>query len=372
MRVPSLPRRRLLPLPLNLSRSQPRSTTIHLDRHNPFPLNSSTSSPSSSPNPPKMNSILSAFAPDAAGSAPKQQSFLPSLTLNDSHEIPMLGYGLGTANYKSGKTPAFSPKIVADTVAALKAGYYHLDGAEGYGNEEELGAAIAESKLARSALFVTTKTSCRPGETVEQAFSRSLAKLKLDYVDLYLIHSPFFAKSPAELQAKWAEMEAIHQSGRARSIGVSNYLQEHLEPVLATARTPPAVNQIEYHPYLQHGATATTGDLVEYHRANNIALEAYGPLTAITKAAGGPVDEIYADLAKKYGVSPAEVALRWCLDQGIVALTTSGNEQRLQTYVHKLPLFKLTPSEVERISEAGKQKHYRGFWTAKFAADDRR
>jgi len=161
-------------------------------------------------------------------------------------------------------------------------------------------------------------------------------------------------------------MEALREAGLARSIGVSNYLVEHLEPIVADAKHKPVVNQVEYHPYLQHG------DLLAWHREHGIAVEAYGPLTAITKVPGGPVDPVYERLAKKYGVEPGLIALRWCLDQGIVAVTTSGNEQRLQSYQRALPSFKLTPKEVEEISEAGRQKHYRGFWNQRIAADDKR
>lgn len=287
-------------------------------------------------------------------------------------DISQLGYGLGTANYKSGKTKDLSQPIIDATLTALKAGWYHLDGAEAYGNEEELGHAIKQSKLPRDKLFVTTKTSCREGDTIASALDRSLEKLGLDYVDLYLIHSPFWAKSPEELVAKWKEMEAVKDAGKARSIGVSNYLQSHLEPILASPdlKYPPAVNQIEFHPYLQHDSTE--GNLLEFHRKNNIAIEAYSPLMAITKAAPGPCDEIYARLAKKYGVTDSEIGLRWCLDQGIVTLTTSSNEHRLKGYLSKLPSFKLTPKEVEELSEAGKQKHYRAYWGQKFDANDRR
>lgn len=232
--------------------------------------------------------------------------------------------------------------------------------------------------MPRAKLFVTTKTSCRPGESIEAAFSRSLRNLGLDYVDLYLIHSPFWASSsssssssPAELRQRWAEMEALRDSGRARSVGVSNYLREHLEAVLAGSpppRHPPVVNQIEYHPYLQHDE----GGLLDFMRERGIAVEAYAPLAAVTRAAPGPVDGVYERLAKKYGVDKGEVALRWCLDQGIVALTTSANEERLKRYLARLPLFKLTPREVDEIAEKGREKHYRAFWKAKFAEDDRR
>lgn len=207
--------------------------------------------------------------------------------------------------------------------------------------------------------------TAKEGRPVEEAFSASLEKLGLDYVDLYLIHSPFWTESPEEWQDKWRQMEALKDSGRARSIGVSNYYKQHLDAVLKTAKYPPAINQIEYHPYLQHG------DLVAYHREHNIALSAYGPLTAVTKARPGPLDAKYAELAKKYGVSEGEVALRWVVDQGIVVITTSANEQRLQGIMSKLPSFSLTPSEVAEVAELGQQKHHRGFWKHKFAEDDR-
>jgi diketogulonate reductase-like aldo/keto reductase len=160
-------------------------------------------------------------------------------------------------------------------------------------------------------------------------------------------------------------MEAIHASGRAKNIGVSNFLQEHLETILETAKVVPVVNQIEYHPYLQHG------DLLDFHNKHRIATVAYGPLSAVTKASPGPLDEIYKELARKYGVSEAEVALRWCIDRGVVALTTSDKERRLKQYL-RVADFKLTPKEVDEIGEVGKQKHFRGFWNNKFAGDDRR
>jgi diketogulonate reductase-like aldo/keto reductase len=252
------------------------------------------------------------------------------------------------------------------TAMAIKNGYYHIDGAEVYNNEEELGAAIKAAGVPREKLYVVTKLGGEEKQDVQTAFNTSLAKLGLDYVDMYLVHAPYLVDTPEELQDVWAKMEAIKASGKAKSIGVSNFLQEHLETILKTAKIPPAINQIEFHPYLQHG------DLVDFHRKNKIAISAYGPLTAVTKAKPGPLDSTYEELAQKYGVTEADIALRWCIDQGIVALTTSANEQRLQGYLRKLPSFKLTPKEVERISDLGQEKHFRGFWAKRFAADDRR
>lgn len=158
-------------------------------------------------------------------------------------------------------------------------------------------------------------------------------------------------------------MEAIHASGRAKSIGVSNFLQEHLEVILEKAKIVPAINQIEFHPYLQHG------DLLPFCRDKGILVSAYAPLTAVTKASPGPLDPVYERLAGKYGVTAGEVALRWVVDQGVVALTTSGKEERLQQYLKMLG-FRLTEDEVAEISRVGLQKHFRGFWQDRFGDDD--
>lgn len=181
----------------------------------------------------------------------------------------------------------------------------------------------------------------------------------------YLIHEPFFARSDTDLQSAWAEMENVKKSGKARSIGVSNYLERHLAATLATATIPPSINQIEYHPYLQHG------DLIPYQKAqHNIAVAAYGPLTPITKAKPGPCDALLENLAHKYGVSEGEVALRWYIEQGIVAITTSGKEERLRDYLRATAI-NLTPKEVSDIAAAGAEKHFRGYFQTKFASDDR-
>ncbi|OLN92121.1 NAD/NADP-dependent indole-3-acetaldehyde reductase [Colletotrichum chlorophyti] len=312
-----------------------------------------------------MNSILSTFTPDASGTPPKQMEYVPWLTLNDGNQIPMLAYGLGTANYKSGGA-GFDQKIVDNTVRAIKLGYRHLDGAEVYGNEEELGEAIKRAGVPREKLFVTTKISGTKKQDTEESFARSLKKLGLDYVDLYLIHAPFFADSDEELQQKWADLEAIKESGRAKSIGVSNFLQSHLEVILKTAKIPPAINQIEFHPHLQHG------DLLDFHRQNKIAVSVYAPLTPITSNIETSVRTIWNNLAKKYGVTDSVIGLRWCIDQGLVTITTSSKEDRLSSYLNHLPAIKLTPREVKEIGEAGKAKHVRGFWKNKFDPDDTR
>lgn len=272
-----------------------------------------------------------------------------------------------------------------------------VPGTTAYRNEAELGKAIKKAGVPRSSLFVTTKLKNVKGKDVQAGFAASLQKLDLDYVDLYLVHSPFMADSPEHLQQIWAEMEKIKESGRAKSIGVSNFLQEHLETILKTAKIPPAVNQskpspvldslapppnpnprrltrtharapaVEYHPYLQHHG------LVPFCQSQHIAVAAYAPLAAVAKAPRpGPADPLYAELARKYGVTEGDVALRWAIDQGVVAVTTSASEQRLRSYVARLPGFKLTPREVGRLAEAGRRAHFRTCWVERFAADDTR
>lgn len=156
-------------------------------------------------------------------------------------------------------------------------------------------------------------------------------------------------------------MEELKSQGLTKSIGVSNYLQEQLDWIFETCTVPPAINQIEFHPYLQHV------DLLKYHKEKasaqqtpmlhrqisnvlqGIATSAYGPLSAVTKGAGGPADDILNALAKKYAVNPGEICLRYCIDQDIVAITTSGKEQRLSDYLRAMT-FKLTPREIKDVS----------------------
>lgn len=134
--------------------------------------------------------------------------------------------------------------------------------------------------------------------------------------------------------------------------------------VSQSANVAPAINQIEYHPYLQHGS------LVPYHEKKGIAVASYGPLTPVIRARGGPLDPLLSQLAKKYGVGEGEILLRWSLDRGTISITTSGRESRLVQYLQVLD-FQLTPEEVDEISRTGNQKHLRAFWPEKFAADDR-
>lgn len=243
-------------------------------------------------------------------------------------------------------------------------GYYHLDGAEIYGTEQELGKAIKDSGVDRSELFITTKLPKITDKPLEH-IDESLKRLGLTYVDLYLLHSPFDAKGDKKIiQDAWTQMEQIVVSGKARSIGVSNFSKSDIEALLETAQARPAINQIEYHPYLQHG------DLIQYHKNKDIKLAAYAPQVPVTKASDGPLTPMLEALAKKYAVNPGEVLMRWILDQGIVVVTTSSKEQRMSDML-RVVTFKLTPKEQQEISEEGAKYHFRAFWNHIFDKDDR-
>lgn len=263
----------------------------------------------------------------------------------------MLGFGTGTALYKRGDPSVLDPATTGAIIQALRLGFHHLDGAELYNTEPELGAAMAAAGIPRERLFITTKVIHNIAN-IPAALDASLGKLGLDYVDLYLIHSPWFTDSAEERRRAWKEMEGLQRSGKARSIGVSNFTKAHLEDLLSVAEIPPAVNQVEFHPYLQRM------DLVPWSLAHKgIVTSAFGPLTHV-RARPGPADAVMSKLAAKYGVSEEAVALRWCMQQGIVAVTTSSKESRLRDYLGSTT-FELSKKEVEEICREGRKKHFR-------------
>jgi 2,5-diketo-D-gluconate reductase A len=237
---------------------------------------------------------------------------VPTLTFNDGHTIPQLGFGVYRVD------PEQTERIVGD---ALEVGYRHIDTAALYGNEHGVGRAIAASGIPRDELFITTKlwNSDQGEQATRDAFDLSLEKLGLDHVDLYLIHWP--APARGLFVETWQTFEQIRDSGRATSIGVSNFRTEDLDRLAAETTTVPAINQIELHPLFSQVP------LREYDAAHGILTESWGPLghAAVDMFA----EPAIATAARAHGVSPAQVIIRWHLQHGLVVIPKSNNRDRM-------------------------------------------
>jgi 2,5-diketo-D-gluconate reductase A len=255
---------------------------------------------------------------------------IPTVTLNNGIEMPRLGFGVF-------QVPDDETRAAVST--ALEAGYRSIDTAAVYGNERGTGQALADSGIARDELFVTTKlwNSEQGYDSTLAAFDASLEKLGLDHVDLYLIHWPTPAKDT--YLDTWRAFEEIYASGRARAIGVSNFLPEHLERVVAAGGTVPAVNQVELHPALQQR------DIQAANAAHGVVTEAWSPL-----AQGGALlsEEPITAIADRLGRSPAQVVLRWHLQQGRVVIPKSVTPSRIAENIALFD-FELTGDDLAAI-----------------------
>lgn len=258
-------------------------------------------------------------------------SKVPPIILNNGVEMPQLGFGVW-------QVP--DDEAEAAVATALEAGYRSIDTAAIYGNEEGTGKAIAASGIAREELFVTTKlwNTDQGYDTTLRAFDASLEKLGLDHVDLYLIHWPLPSKGLAVDTYK--AFEKIQADGRAKSIGVSNFLPEHLEQLLAETSVIPAVNQIELHPHLQQHASR------EFHAEQGIATEAWSPL-----GQGKGLLEVPAivAIARKHGRTPAQIVLRWHIQLGNVVIPKSVTPSRIKENIDVFG-FELDPEDMAAIS----------------------
>jgi len=237
--------------------------------------------------------------------------------LNNRNKIPAIGFG----TYKAQEDEA-----IASVKKAIETGYRLIDTAAKYENEEAVGKAIKQSGIAREKLMITTKLwrENLGYESTKKAFETSLAKLDLDYIDLYLIHWPANAKNYENWQKanndSWRAMEELVKEGKIKNIGVSNFWPEHLEPLLDAAEIEPVINQIEFHPgYWQP-------ELTRYCKEKNILVEAWSPL------ARGKVfesEEIKA-IAKKYNKSVAQICLRWILEHNALVIPKSSTPERIE------------------------------------------
>jgi diketogulonate reductase-like aldo/keto reductase len=197
---------------------------------------------------------------------------------------------------------------------ALEAGYRLIDTAKIYGNEASVGRAVRKSGIAREEIFVTTKLWPSDFFRVRAALQKSLDKLGLAYIDLYLIHWPV----PLVRSGIWKDFEKIYAAGLVRSIGVSNYSVKQLVALAVAADIPPAVNQVLFHPF------SYKKELLDYCKSKNIALEAYSPLARGRKMN----DPVIAQLARKYAKAPAQIMIRWSLQHGLIPIPKSSNKIR--------------------------------------------
>lgn len=253
-------------------------------------------------------------------------------TIDLNHGGPMPLFGLGTFRSPAGRE-------TRDAVRwALEAGYRLIDTAALYGNEADVGAAIRESFVPRENVFVTTKLhkDDHGYDPALRGFDQSLDRLGLDYVDLYLIHWP----ESSRRQESWEALERVHEEGRARAIGVSNYMVDHLEEVLEQGEVVPAVNQIELHPFNYRSRL----DVVELCRERRIAVEGYSPLTKTKKLD----DPNVAEIADETGRTPAQVLIRWALQHRLVTIPKSTSHDRIRENADVFD-FELDRAQMERL-----------------------
>ncbi|MDD3807344.1 MAG: aldo/keto reductase [Candidatus Marinimicrobia bacterium] len=257
-----------------------------------------------------------------------KESLQTRIPLNQGTKMPI--FGLGTFLVKEGDE---TRKAV---LWALEAGYRMIDTAASYRNEGSVGRAIRESGILREEIFVTTKiwnNDIRKGQA-KDALSRSLDRLKMDYVDLYLVHWPV----PNKYVSIWEAMENLHDEGLTKAIGVSNYHIHHLQDLLKVATIVPAVNQVECHPYLQQN------DLRIFCAENTIAFESWGPLM---QGAFLKVPEIL-ELANKYHRTPAQITLRWARQKDIILIPKSVKKDRIISNADIFS-FEITPEDMKRL-----------------------
>jgi len=294
---------------------------------------------------------------------------IPSITLSNGYQMPRLSYGTGTSWYfgydnNVSTTPKTSPELAKLVEEALRKGFYHIDCAETYGTELDVGEGIANfmktSGVPRSELFVTSKVYNNV-DNVTIGLQNILKRLRLDYLDLYLIHSPFSVK---DFQKTWAEMEKLVEAGLTKSIGVSNYRIADLEATLKSCKIKPVLNQIEYHPYLQQI------NLIKYCKEHGIAVTSYSGLVPLVHMKDGPITPIVSELAKKYNQTEESILLQWNLSSMDLAVTTSKKPERLDGFL-KVFSWNLEKEDIKKIDEAGAKIHFRKYWDKEFAEDDK-
>ena len=267
----------------------------------------------------------------APADPPPASAPIPTLTLPTGAPIPVLGFG----TYK------IAPDDTYEAVSrALNIGYRHIDTAQMYGNEAEVGAAIETSRIPRDEIFLTTKVdnSNHEPERAAASIQRSLNDLRTNYVDLLLVHWPLPTLYGGDVTLPWPALEDAFTGGSARAIGLSNYERKHIEAVRAAATVAPHVLQVEAHPFFPNA------DLRAYEQGLGMVFEAWSPLAR----GRATTDPTLRAIAYQLGVSAAQVALRWAIDRGHVVFPKTLRRERMATNIDAFS-FSLTPEQTARI-----------------------
>jgi 2,5-diketo-D-gluconate reductase A len=261
---------------------------------------------------------------------------VPTITLNNQTTIPQLGFG----------TYQIPPEQTADTVTtALEVGYRHIDTAQMYRNEQEVGLALTRSGIPRDELYVTSKLNngFHEPDDARRAFDETLGKLGLSQIDLFLIHWPLPTLYDGDYVSTWKTLTEFVTDGRARSVGVSNFQPAHLDRLVQETGIVPSINQIEVHPYFTNEAARAASI------RHGIEVEAWSPI-----AQGAVLDDpTIVEIARGYDKSPSQVTLRWHIERGDIVFPKSMHQERM-TENFGLFDFALTADEVDRISALDK------------------
>ncbi len=236
---------------------------------------------------------------------------MQTITLNNGVEIPILGYGVFQIT-----DPAECERCVIDAIAT---GYRHIDTAASYMNEEAVGKGIKNSGAAREELFITTKLWIQSEgyESTLKAFNRSLERLQLDYIDLYLIHQPY-----GDVHGEWRAMEELYKQGKIKAIGISNFHPDRVMDLMAHNEITPTVNQIEVNPFQQQIHTK------KFLQDNEVQVEAWAPFAEGRENMFE--NKLLLSIAEKYNKSVAQVILRWLVQRGIIALAKTTHKERME------------------------------------------
>lgn len=261
-----------------------------------------------------------------------------TIKLNNGVEMPRLGIGVWKIeNSKTSQVISW----------ALKFGYRLIDTAKVYGNEDGVGHGIIKSGVPRKEIFVTTKLSIYDLLQPEKYFEESLEKLKLEYVDLYLIHHPFIG-----WQKAWKGLETIYKTGKARAIGVSNFNIEHLEELKKISNITPMVNEVELTPFLYRK------ELIDYCQGRGIAVDAYSPLSC-----GKYLDNsTILNIANGYHKSPAQIMIRWGLQHGLIIIPKSETESHIKENLNVFD-FEIKKTDMEKLDMLNKNHSMMPLWS---------